>query len=153
MEVERIQDQLYRCMEGDAWHGLPVLELLQGITARQAASHPIESAHSIWELVLHMNCWQEAVLRRLQGDDFDYAPEADWPRPENTTEADWLAAKEHLLETYHQLKNFLATMPEEALERQTPGKNYSLYIMLHGLVQHTLYHAGQIALLKKLSHG
>jgi hypothetical protein len=35
------------------------------------------------------------------------------------------------------------------LEGVVPGKDHSVYVMLHGGVQHDLYHAGQIAVLKK----
>ena len=53
-EVFRLNEQLRRALQGDAWHGPSVLELLAGLSASQAASHPIAGAHSIWELVLHI---------------------------------------------------------------------------------------------------
>lgn len=53
-ELSRLAEQLARALEGEAWHGLSVLEVLAGITAEQAAAHPIAGAHSIWELVLHL---------------------------------------------------------------------------------------------------
>ena len=37
----------------------------------------------------------------------------------------------------------------QRLDALVPGYDYSYYVMLHGAVQHTLYHAGQIAILKK----
>jgi hypothetical protein len=40
-------------------------------------------------------------------------------------------------------------MPDSRLTERVPGKDYDIYFMLHGAVQHALYHAGQIALLKK----
>lgn len=40
-EVERIMDQLKRAFEGPSWHGDSVWEILQGVTAQQAAAHPI----------------------------------------------------------------------------------------------------------------
>jgi len=47
-ELRRIEDQLQRSLEGNAWHGPAVLETLQGVTAEQAHAHPIAGAHSIW---------------------------------------------------------------------------------------------------------
>ena len=67
-EVGRLEEQLGRALEGDAWHGPSVLELLDGVTAHQAAAHPIAGAHSIWELVLHLSGDYGLVLRRLGGD-------------------------------------------------------------------------------------
>ena len=43
----------------------------------------------------------------------------------------------------------IAALPEPRLRDQVPGKDYDFYFMLHGVVQHELYHAGQIAILKK----
>ncbi len=66
-EASRIADQLRRAFDGDAWHGDSVLEILNGVTAAQAAARPITHAHSIWELVLHIAAWDGVVLRRLGG--------------------------------------------------------------------------------------
>jgi hypothetical protein len=59
-ETERIRDQLHRAFAGDAWHGPSVLEILENVTASQAATRPIAGAHSIWELVLHIKAWNDA---------------------------------------------------------------------------------------------
>lgn len=53
-DLQRLEEQLERALEGEAWHGPSVLEILEGVTAAQAAAHPIAGAHSIWELVLHL---------------------------------------------------------------------------------------------------
>ncbi len=60
-ETARLADQIRRAFAGDAWHGDSVLELLKGVDAETAASHPIKGAHSIWELVLHIAAWDDAV--------------------------------------------------------------------------------------------
>ncbi|EMR02098.1 DinB family protein [Cesiribacter andamanensis] len=148
-ESQRIADQLKRSMEGEAWHGPALLELLADVSAPEAAAHPLPVAHSIWELCLHLNCWQVAVLQRLQGQAMEYAPDEDWPTPPAPTEAAWQQALEQLQYTYRQLQAAILQLPDEQLEQPCPGKNYSLYILLHGLIQHILYHGGQIALLRK----
>src|SRR4029077_2088203 len=66
-EATRIADQLRRAFAGDAWHGDSLFEILEGVTAAQAAARPIRSAHTLWELVLHVAAWDGAVLRRLDG--------------------------------------------------------------------------------------
>jgi hypothetical protein len=53
-EIHRIADQLKRSLEGEAWHGPALRELLSGVTAKQAAARPLAGAHSIWEIVLHI---------------------------------------------------------------------------------------------------
>ena len=53
-EIERIEDQLKRSLEGEAWHGPALEELLADVRAEQAAAKPVPPAHSIWEIVLHI---------------------------------------------------------------------------------------------------
>jgi hypothetical protein len=43
----------------------------------------------------------------------------------------------------------VAALPEARLRDRVPGKRYDFYHLLHGIAQHELYHAGQIAILKK----
>ena len=88
-ELERIEEQLRRAFEGDAWHGPAVLETLQGITAAQAHAHPIAGAHSVWEVVLHLSYTYRVVLRRIRGDGTPIRAEEDWPVVPPATEADW----------------------------------------------------------------
>ena len=66
-EVHRINIQLKLAHQGGAWHGPSLQELLQGVTAAQAAQHPVEEAHSIWELVNHIAAWEAIVTQRLRG--------------------------------------------------------------------------------------
>jgi uncharacterized damage-inducible protein DinB len=42
-------------------------------------------------------------------------------------------------------------LSDDRLSEPAPGirRQYSIYEMLHGIIQHDLYHAGQIAILKK----
>ena len=65
-EVQRIREQFQRAFNGEAWHGPSVLKILDGVTAQQAAAHPIPGAHSIWELTLHIAAWENACRRRLE---------------------------------------------------------------------------------------
>src|SRR5215218_2453869 len=104
-EVERIADQLKRAHEGGAWHGPAVDELLKGVTAEQAAARPVESAHSILELVAHVEAWERAILRRLGGDAAQiYRTEEDWSSLSEASEEAWAAAHRKLRETYAALR-------------------------------------------------
>ena len=48
-ETHRINSQLKRAQEGQAWHGPSLRELLESVTAEQAAARPIPNAHGIWD--------------------------------------------------------------------------------------------------------
>jgi uncharacterized damage-inducible protein DinB len=152
-EVDRIRDQFRRAFEGEAWHGPSVLSLLDGVTAQQAAAHPIPGAHSIWELTLHITAWESACKRRLAGDPAQLTGDEDWQPVTDKSEAAWENTKQQLIENHRQLLDAIERVDESRLnepiitDSTTPYS--SVYVTLHGGVQHDLYHAGQIALLKK----
>jgi uncharacterized damage-inducible protein DinB len=151
-EPARLADQIRRAFDGDAWHGDSVLELLNGVNAATAAAHPIPNAHSIWELVLHVMAWDDAVRRRTGGAAVTLSDEENFPAVRDTSEAAWRKALDHVTQEHNELVNAVKAFPEARLSEKVPGKTqdyYTFYYMFSGIVQHELYHAGQIALLKK----
>jgi uncharacterized damage-inducible protein DinB len=152
-EATRIADQLRRAFDGEAWHGDSVLEILKGVTASQASARPIAGAHSIWGLALHIAAWDGAVLRRLSGNTVTLSDAENFPPVTDPSAAAWRKALADVRRVHEELVAAVAALPESRLYEMVPGKqgaHYDFYYMLHGVVQHELYHGGQIALLKKL---
>jgi len=152
-ETDRIADQLRRAFDGDAWHGDSVLEILEGVTAAQAAARPIARAHTIWELVLHIAAWDGAVLRRLGGVAVTLSDAQNFPSVTDASETAWRKALTDVRRVHEELVSAVSVLADSRLDEMVPGKegaHYTFYYMLHGVVQHELYHAGQIALLKKM---
>lgn len=149
-EAERIADQLRRSIEGEAWHGPAVMELLAGTTAAQVSTRPGHAAHSMWEIVLHIRAWNAAVLRRIRGEVVELSDAEDWPAVTNRGDEAWDDTMRSLTLAHAKVYNAVLGMTDARLEETVPGKPYNFYYMLHGLAQHNLYHAGQIALLKKM---
>lgn len=153
-EIERIQDQLHRAHHGGAWHGPALNEVLADITAEQAIAHPIPNAHSIWELVHHIATWENVVLRRLNGEEVgskEITEDVNFSAAEEATETAWEKAKLQLDESAAALRERLAQMTDAQLNEKVTNRNRLLYFEIHGAIQHALYHAGQIALLKKMA--
>jgi len=151
-ETHRINSQLKRAYQGEAWHGPSVSELLAGVTAEQAAAKPIPDAHSIWELVNHIIAWEQIVRRRLEGEVLTEIPnEMNFPPITDTSEEAWQATLRALEASNRSLRDSVKQIDDAKLEEIVPGTEYTNYFMLHGTIQHDLYHAGQIALLKKLA--
>jgi uncharacterized damage-inducible protein DinB len=149
-EIERITDQLRRAFEGDAWHGPSVREVLEGVTPEMAARKVLPDAHTIWEIVLHITAWENFVRRRLEGETVKGPTGAeDWPVVHDTSPAAWRRTIDALVEKHNQLIQAISKMSEEKLNETVPETDFSYYVLLHGVVQHDLYHSGQIVLLKK----
>ncbi len=149
-ETHRINSQLKRAQEGQAWHGPSLRELLGGVTAKQAAAKPIPNAHSIWELVNHIIAWEQIARRRLEGEGKMAIPdEVNFPPVTDASEAAWQATLQSLETSHRSLRDAIEKIGDAELEKIAPGASYSIYVLLHGVIQHDLYHAGQIAILKK----
>jgi uncharacterized damage-inducible protein DinB len=155
-EIVRIVDQLEREHSGDPWHGSPLSQILAGVSHSQAAAKPIKAGHSIWELVLHIAAWKNEVRRRLSGAPAAEPQEGDWPAVGEVSEAAWRDAREHLELSHRLLVSAVRDLPETKLFEPTNvdrdraiGTGATYYELLHGIVQHDVYHSGQIAILRK----
>ena len=144
-EIERLLDQLNRAYGGEAWHGPALRELLEDVTEEEAKAHPIGGLHSTLELVVHVCVTMDMASTRLAGTPRELTTEEDWS---DVTRTSWAAALEELDHAESRVCDAVARLTPEDLDRIVVGKSYSTYVMVHGVVQHNLYHAGQIAILK-----
>jgi hypothetical protein len=147
----RLLDTLRRSHDGEPWHGPSLRELLADVDHVLAASHPVPGAHTIWEIVRHLSVWMLAVRRRMAGEVVEHDGVSDWPRVTSAGEAAWLATLDVLEQAHRAIVRVVEAMPADALYERVPGKDYTVAHMLHGVVQHTAYHSGQIALLKRVA--
>ena len=149
-EIERLEGQLKRSFEGEAWHGPSLLELLEDVTPQEAYAHPVPAAHSIWELVLHLTATYGLVLRRLRGDAVQLTPSEDWRTVASSAPSEWREALSSLRRANEELRKAVLGFRRAKLDEPlVPEPPYTAYTQFIGITQHDLYHAGQIAVLKK----
>jgi uncharacterized damage-inducible protein DinB len=149
-EVSRLADQLRRSCFGEAWHGHSLQDILDGITAEQAQLRIAPQTHNIWELVLHVTCWNQLAASALNGTPLPKGPDSlTWPPVDDTSNAAWQKTLERLEEAVVALKEAVERLDDGHLEETVPGRAYRTYCLLSGVTQHNLYHAGQMALIKK----
>lgn len=155
-EIDRIADQLSRIFDGDPWYGSSTMDVLRGISARDARARPIPEAHTAWEIVLHMTSWNREVLRRLRTGVAREPEDGDWPETPDATEENWRFAVAALAQSYRELIDAARAFPPDRLDaelgdaRDRPlGSGVSHYVLLHGIVQHCVAHTAQISLLAK----
>lgn len=148
-EIERIKDQLARAFDGESWTGPSVMDVLKDIQPEKAASKPIPNAHSIWEILEHTNSTMENVVRRLKGDFTPFTDEMDWPKVTDTSEKSWKNLTDRLKKNHEELLAEVSKLSPDVLENPIREGYSTYYVTLHGLVQHNLYHLGQVSILKK----
>ncbi|MEO5600097.1 MAG: DinB family protein [Cyclobacteriaceae bacterium] len=132
--------------EKGAWHGPSVQEVLNKITLQQVFNR-LPDTHSIIELVAHMTSWRIYVTRKLSGDD-TYKVTEELNFPQNTDRPETLRRlEESQRELISAIQKFPAAKLEEMVSNSETPHNY--YQLIHGIIQHDLYHGGQIMLIKK----
>lgn len=148
-EIHRVLDQMDRVFSGEAWHGPSLTRLLDGLSPEEASRHPIPGAHSVWELVRHITAWKTIADQRLKGETVEVSPRRDWPPVWEVSQAEWKRALEDLGESHARLRQAAESLHDSELDQKPAGASESRYILLHGVLQHDLYHTGQIAVLRK----
>lgn len=147
-------NELRKAYCAEAWHGNNISTVIAAVKVGQAFVHPIPGAHSIAELVLHLNSWTEEVISRLSGNLPKEPLSGDWPAPLSETEKHWKS----IITDFNRINEDLLALVEQFSEEQWGAKLFagpmpttalSHFELLSGLIQHHAYHGGQIALLSK----
>jgi uncharacterized damage-inducible protein DinB len=147
-QTEILLDQLNRVFGGSAWHGPALRNLLDGVSEKHAKAHPIENVHSILELVVHVGTWMDVVARRLAGNVVNSTTVPDWS---DVTTRSWPDTIEELERAQSRLSDAVARLKAENLEEVVPGKSITKQVEILGVIEHNVYHTGQISLLKKVT--
>lgn len=150
-EATTIAAMMKSIEHGPAWHGPSMADLLGGVTATEAAQKPIAHAHSIWEILLHINAWQNYVVSVEGGGAAAFlADAADWPPvPESASDSEWEATQRRFEGGSQEIRELVVHFDESRMHANVPGRDFPFKVLLHGVVHHNLYHCGQIALLRK----
>lgn len=152
-ECNRIAYALASAINGDAWYGDSLRKILDKVTAEQAQERPIANAHTIWELVVHVEAWVKFCQGAVQGTPIpaweSMAKEQDWPLVNDTSEQAWKQAMSSFFSTHLKLVEAIKAFSDDRLAATVPGRTYNFYHLFQGMIQHAVYHGGQIALLKK----
>jgi uncharacterized damage-inducible protein DinB len=157
-DSEALVEELRRSMSGQTWFGPPLAELLANVDATAANRHAAGASHSIWEIVSHLAVWARYAAYRFGGGVPRELDEENWPPIPCADEQAWAAACEALFAAYDEAADALSILPVERLDSvdaATPvdqdGEPVTLCRVAAGLAQHAAYHAGQIAVIKRLS--
>jgi hypothetical protein len=145
---------LDEAFDHQAWHGTNLRGSVRGIDVKTAAWRPHVGRHNIWELVVHAAYWKYAVRRRLTGEkrgSFALQGSNWFDRPGgDSSQAAWIADVRLLLREHRLLRDVVAKMREEEIERRVGGRRWTRRALISGVAAHDVYHAGQIQALKRL---
>lgn len=141
-------DQLENLFSGSPWYGPTWMESLERIPVARA-NYQLAHGASLAGILGHVVAWRAFVAGKLGGDeDFELEPGMDWPDGP-VDDQGWQGLIRELIRTQEDLLEALTEFPASRLEEQVPGRDYHWRFMIQGLIDHDVYHLGQINLLAK----
>lgn len=151
-EIDYFITTIRSILEGEPWYGQSAIKILREIDEANVYKKPTANSHSLIELVYHMINWAEFTLNRLEKDeekDATFFDKLDW-REITREEHTWEKAIAQYKVTHDLIIDLLGTKDDKFLSEKVDARDYNVRFLLHGLIQHDIYHLGQIAYLKKL---
>lgn len=151
-EILKIAELLKQAYEGDPWFGKNGKTLFQEAEAVDVFQKPM-GQHSILELMWHMLVWREFTLTRLRpqaGKDSAYFAQHDWQNLDHTNKKLWAEGLQKFATLHNELVELLQQQQDGLLIERVPERDYIFRDLLDGIVQHDIYHLGQIAYISKL---
>ena len=135
---------------GGNWTSVSLKETLADTTWQQAATK-VYSLNTIADLVYHINYYVSAVLKVLQGGLLDAHDKYSFDHPPIQSQQDWENLLNKIFTDAENFAGLIEQLPDSVLlENFTDGKYGNYYRNLHGIIEHTHYHLGQIVLIKKI---
>jgi uncharacterized damage-inducible protein DinB len=147
-ELDRIANLLEMVVVGSPYYGPSTLETLKNINAEMAVKKPAWSAHSIWDLVNHITAEMQYALAILKNNAGLWVEgQTTWPNQVDFSDVAWQLSLQELKEANQNLVRAIKQQDDDILDRNPIQVRGPYYLMLHGTLQHAIFHTGQISLL------
>lgn len=141
--------QLQNIYDGSPWYGDALREKLNAIAPDEVFTVPAAGMHSVAQLVAHILVWRRLLVERIKGNnDFQIQVNSarDWPPASMLEAKGWETLLAELDANQAELIRLLQSENDALLERPLPDGKHALRLLLDGILQHDVYHIGQIGL-------
>ena len=135
---------------GGNWTSVNLKETLDDVSWQQAVTK-IGDLNSIAVLVYHINYYVSAVLKVLEGAKLEASDKYSFDLSPLTNDEEWKALQDKAFAEAEKFANLVEQMPNEKFAQVFVDEKYGTYYRnIHGIIEHTHYHLGQISLIKKM---
>ncbi len=151
-EITTLSAHMEKILYGKPWFGRSVFSVLEETDESKVHQQPGGTEHSLCELLWHMITWAEFTLKRVEKveePDQSVIEKMDW-RPIDPGFHTWKKGVAELKSTHVQLAARLGEKEDSFLNEKVDYRTYDFRFLLNGLMEHNIYHLGQIAYLQKL---
>jgi uncharacterized damage-inducible protein DinB len=154
---DNLQAKLQSVLSGDPWYGPSTYSIVEQVHFEAAYEKPPGHAHSIAEIILHMIGWTIEVTERMQGKTATDPAGGDWPDAGKPYEQKWQTMVSDLKLANSTLSGVIQNFdkgkwpqPIGDFRNSALGIGVTYEELVEGLIQHHIYHSGQIALLNRI---
>ena len=135
---------------GGNWTAVNLKDTLADITWQQAITK-VYSFNTIATLVFHMNYYITHVLKVFKGEPLNAKDEYSFHLPPIESQEDWEKLLSRVWAEAEEFASIVEQLPDGKLDEIFVHEKYGNYYRnLHGIIEHTHYHLGQIVLIKKI---
>lgn len=149
-ELSSYIQQLKSIYDGRPWYGESLLHKLEKIGPKEAFATPVPGAHSIAQLTAHIIVWRRVLIENLKGNaqfKVELNSSDDWPSQKDLQAKGWTKILTELAENQRELLELLSAETDELLDRKYKDK-HPFRMLIEGIIQHDIYHTGQIGSLQ-----
>ena len=108
--------------------------------------------NTIAKLVFHVDYYIDVTLKVLQGGPLDAHDKFSFDCPEITSESDWVNLKNKLFSDAESYVSLVEELPDSRISEVFCLEKYGNYYRnIHGIIEHSHYHLGQIVIIKKMT--
>lgn len=151
-QIKSVIERISIVHNGEPWFGRAAFDILDEVDPARAAIKPFRSGHSILELLWHINTWALFTLNRIEKKketDMIAFEKMDW-RMVNPKIQTWARALKEFKQTQQRIIKLLMKKTDSFLEEKVDYRKYNFRFLINGMIEHNIYHLGQIAYLNKL---
>jgi hypothetical protein len=151
-EIQYIRQSLLNTLQGQPWYGKPVYSILEAVNQQLVYVRPGGQSHSLIELLYHMIIWTEftrSLVQDQEATDVAYFDRMDWQDLDPARHT-WTTGLVQFRQANEKILDLLEAKEDSFLGGMVSSRQYNFRFLLHGLTDHHIYHAGQIACLSKV---
>lgn len=149
--IDQLIASLSEIFEGEPWYGESVMRKLENVPYIIGDKSCLPESHNVAQIVAHLISWKNFALEKLKENaDFkiEIDSKEDWPQVMVNSRKDWENLKHDLVVAQGNLYEFLKKKSDDFLDKKVAGRQYTYEYLLIGIIQHDIYHLGQIGLVQ-----
>ena len=146
----QIAKHLREAYFGENWTAVDLKDTLSDVTWNEAVKK-VQTSYTIAALVFHINYYLSPVSKVLNGEALTSSDKFSFDVGSINSDEEWQQLINKVFADADALAQQIEKLPDEKLLEDFSDPKYGNYYRnLHGIIEHTYYHLGQILLLKKI---